>query len=309
MHRIINIVICGGMASLLHYHPVLGWSPAKPKVGAPSSPSSPSPPATSTTVPENQQPSSTKRRAIFSMPLLVLSSTTFAIGGVHPTIATTTTANAFDNAIPDYATYADKPKRRGTPPKNLGILPRETEGEDDLVKTSRLRTCDGNPNCFSTTGDFLLSDRTQYGVDFFIPTWKPPPTTATDDGKEAFQTLKDVVKSYKAGQGGIDGGGFAVMKETDNYLYVQFESLKKGYIDDVEFALTKDTEGIQVRSGSRVGYTDFGVNAIRLNYLASQLREKGWSIDEITEKSHRDYWTASDEAREATFDASRRELK
>jgi len=306
MHRIINIVICTGMASLLHYHPVLGWSPAKPEIGAQSSPS---PPATSTStkVTENQQPSSTNRRAIFSTPLIALSSTTFAlIGGGHPTTATT--ANAFDNAIPDYAIYADKPKRRGTPPKNLGILPRETEGEDDLVKTSRLRTCDGNPNCFSTTGDFLLSDRTQYGVDFFIPTWKPPTADGGGTNKEAFQTLKNVVKSYKAGQGGIDGGGCAIMKETDNYLYVQFESLKKGYIDDVEFALTKDTKGVQVRSGSRVGYTDFGVNAIRLNYLASQLRDKGWSIDEITEKSHRDYWTASDEAREATFDASRREL-
>lgn len=275
--RIISIVVNTCMVSL-HSHPVLGWSLVKPG-GAPS-------------VIEKQP--NTLRRAIFSAPILALSS----FIGLH-----SDPAHAFGNAVPDYAKYVDKPKRRGTPPKDLGVLPRTTEGEDDRVTVPGLRTCDGNPNCFSTTGDFLLSDRTQYGVDFLIPTWKPPANEP-----EPFQILSSVVKSYEAGRGGIDGGGFAVIKETDSYLYCQFESLKKGYIDDVEFAVAKGTDGIQVRSASRVGNTDFGVNAIRLNSLASQLRDKGWTIDEITENSHRDYWNASDEAREATFDASRRQL-
>lgn len=238
-----------------------------------------------------------QRRAILSAPILAVSSLVSCYLPSSP-------ARAFDNAVTDYAKYADKPKRRGTPPKDLGVLPRTTEGEDDRVTAPGLRTCDGNPNCFSTTGDFLLSDRQQYGVDFLIAPWKPP----ANDPKP-LQTLSSVVKSYKAGQGGVDGGGFAVIKETDSYLYCQFESLKKGYIDDVEFAaIAKGAGGIQVRSASRVGSTDFGVNALRLNYLASQLRDKGWTIDEITESSHRDYWTASDEAREATFDADRRQL-
>lgn len=173
-----------------------------------------------------------------------------------------------------------------------------------------------NPSSITTpTNQFMQQTKishqnkksSQYGVDFLVGPWLPP-SSASNSDLEAFQTLKKVVKSYEAGQGGIDGGGFAVIKETDSYLYCQFESLKKGYIDDVEFAVAKGTNGIQVRSASRVGYTDFGVNAIRLNYFASQLREKGWKIDEITESSHRDYWTASDEAREATFDASRRDI-
>lgn len=243
-----------------------------------------------------------RRREFLSAPIAVaLSSLFVSIPYLPPS------ANAFDNAVSDYAKYADKPKRRGTAPKDLGVLPRTTEGEDDRLTIPSLRTCDGNPNCFSTTGDFLLSDRQQYGVDFLIAPWKPP-----KDDSNPFQTLVDVVKSYQAGQGGIDGGGYAVIKETESYIYCQFESLKKGYIDDVEFALVKgggkDIGNIQVRSGSRVGYTDFGVNAIRLNYLASQLREKGWTIDDITENSHRDYWAASDEAREATFDEDRRQL-
>ena len=88
-------------------------------------------------------------------------------------------ANAFDNAIPEYKKYADKPKRRGMPPKDLGVLPRTTEGEDDTITQPGLRTCDGNPNCFSTTGDFRLEDRQQYGIDFFIAPWKPPANDPT----------------------------------------------------------------------------------------------------------------------------------
>ena len=98
------------------------------------------------------------------------------------------------------------------------------------------------------------------------------------------------------------------MKEADSYLYYQFESLKKGYIDDVEFARIPGSEGILVRSASRVGFTDFGVNAIRLNYISDKLRKEGWTIDEINEKTHRDYYVTLEETREATFDKDRRSM-
>jgi len=117
------------------------------------------------------------------------------------------------------------------------------------------------------------------------------------------------VAKYEPGQGGIDGGGFVLVKQTDSYLYYQFEALKKGYIDDVEFAMDAATSGVMVRSASRVGVTDFGVNAVRLNYMADKLRSKGWSIPEITPTTHRDYWITANEAREATFDEDRRKME
>jgi uncharacterized protein (DUF1499 family) len=221
--------------------------------------------------------------------------------------------HAFTNAIPESKKYGDKPKRKGTPPKDLGVLSRTTEGIDTSITSQRLRTCDGNPNCFSTTGDELLEDRQMYGVDFLIPEWVPP--TNKDDNydesrKHSIETIASVMKTYEPGQGGIDGGGFTLIKETDSYLYYQFEALKKGYIDDVEFALIdpkNSSGGIQVRSASRVGVTDFGVNAIRLNYIANQLKSKyGWSISIITSETHRDYWTTANDAQEATFDEDRR---
>jgi uncharacterized protein (DUF1499 family) len=212
-------------------------------------------------------------------------------------------AGAFANAVPEASKWADKPKRKGDPPKDLGILARTTEGIDATETTPRLRSCDGNPNCFSTTGDARLEDRQQYGVDFLIPPWIPPQGETSP-----LKVVVSVVGAYEPGQGGIDGGGFALVKQTDSYLYYQFEALKKGYIDDVEFAIDPSTTGIMVRSASRVGVTDFGVNAVRLNYIGAKLQEKGWKVSQITPETHRDYWVTADEAREATFDSDRRKM-
>lgn len=128
---------------------------------------------------------------------------------------------AFENAIPEYAQYADKAKRRGTPPNDLGMAKRTINADSidaDPVTFSGLRGCDGKPNCFSTTGDDLLADRIQTGVDTLIKPWKPP-----SDDAAPFKSLVAVAKAYKPGQGSVDGGGFQVVKESETYLYMQFE--------------------------------------------------------------------------------------
>jgi len=150
-------------------------------------------------------------------------------------------------------------------------------------------------------------DRQTRGVDFLIRPWVPP---VGGEGEVPLRAVARVVNGYVPGQGGIDGGGFTLVTETESYLYYQFESLKKGFIDDVEFAKSPSpSSGILVRSASRLGQTDFGVNAIRLNAIADVLRKEGWTIERITQKSHPDYWVTSDEAREATFDKDRRNLE
>jgi hypothetical protein len=53
--------------------------------------------------------------------------------------------------------------------------------------------------------------------------------------------------------------------------WVQFESAKHSYIDDLELALTTDGK-VAVRSASRLGYGDEGVNGKRLNALAAAIR-------------------------------------
>ena len=59
------------------------------------------------------------------------------------------------------------------------------------------------------------------------------------------------------------------VSETGAYIYVQFESRRKGYIDDMEFNLAKGV--CHVRTSSRLGYTDSGVNAKRFNWFALRL--------------------------------------
>ena len=71
--------------------------------------------------------------------------------------------------------------------------------------------------------------------------------------------LLEIIQAYPPGQARIDKGGFSIITARDDYLYVQFESLKIGFIYDVEFAVT-DGE-VQVRSSSRIGFLDLGVNA------------------------------------------------
>jgi len=123
--------------------------------------------------------------------------------------------------------------------------------------------------------------------DHSIPAWLPPKDY---DQARAFEDLKAVIEAYPPGQNGVDGGGFEVKSYGAGYMYVQFEALKNGYIDDLELAVVKDLPGVQVRSSSRVGYLDFGVNAKRLNYIAKELRSKGWDAEGVDlVKAHRGY--------------------
>ncbi|CAE8591377.1 unnamed protein product [Polarella glacialis] len=123
--------------------------------------------------------------------------------------------------------------------------------------------------------------------------------------EEAMRELREVVDAYLPGQSGIDGGGFKVAQQDSDYLMVNYESRRFGYIDDVEFFFKPQERGAQstepgvsgrvlVRSASRLGEADFGVNAVRLNRLAADLRAKGgWEAPAITQETHPKYWEAN----------------
>ena len=115
--------------------------------------------------------------------------------GVAATLGVAQKSSAFENAIPEYAQYADKAKRRGTAPNDLGVSKRTINADSidaDPLTFSGLRGCDGKPNCFSTTGDELLADRIQMGVDTLIKPWKPP-----YDEAAPFKALVAVAKSCR----------------------------------------------------------------------------------------------------------------
>ena len=167
-------------------------------------------------------------------------------------------AIAFDNGITDMPLYRTQPKNPGTRPA-LG-----------LQSNGKLAKCDYAPNCFSTSGN----------ESHLLKLWKPKA------GSNAMGELLETIEAYPPGQARIDKGGFSIITASANYLYVQFESLKIGFIDDVEFAVT-DGE-VQVRSSSRIGFLDLGVNAKRLNWISAELRVKGWTAPKITEEDYPD---------------------
>lgn len=190
-------------------------------------------------------------------------------------------ANAFANKISDK--YDDRPKRRGPKPKDLGLANRMNLEGDEYVG---LKECGAAPNCFSSTMSVEVDS------DHSIPAWTWPKDFG-DDKEKAFQDLKQVIEAYEPGQNGVDAGGFEIQTfdAAKGYMYTQFEALKHGYIDDVEFVYTTDggDRAVQVRSSSRVGYLDYNVNAKRLNYIAAALRSKGWAAVGVDFDKHRGY--------------------
>ena len=62
-----------------------------------------------------------------------------------------------------------------------------------------------------------------------------------------------------------------IIKETNNYLYAEFASKLMGFVDDVEFYLDDNSKTIQVRSASRLGESDLGVNRQRIEGIRTLL--------------------------------------
>ena len=111
---------------------------------------------------------------------------------------------------------------------------------------------------------------------FMPPTWKPncvsstveksdthyiPPIAFAGDAASAWAKLLTVVKSQPRTQ---------LISQQPNYLYVEFRSAGLGFIDDVEFALDEKAGVIHVRSASRLGIGDLGVNRRRMENLRVQ---------------------------------------
>ena len=86
------------------------------------------------------------------------------------------------------------------------------------------------------------------------------------NGAEALITLRKVIDAMDRTHVVQDDGG---------YLCAEFRSKLMGYVDDVEFLVSEKEGVIHIRSASRLGRRDFGVNrarveAIRRRFEAAQ---------------------------------------
>lgn len=109
-----------------------------------------------------------------------------------------------------------------------------------------LAPCPDSPNCVSSLAPD--SDREHYIAPFSF----------SGDPAAAWQRLRTAVLAEKR---------VTIVQESKGYLHAEMRSLIFRFVDDIEFSLAADAGLINVRSASRVGYSDFGVNRKRVERI------------------------------------------
>jgi uncharacterized protein (DUF1499 family) len=120
----------------------------------------------------------------------------------------------------------------GKRPTNLG------------VKDGKLAPCPGSPNCVNSQ-----SQNPQSKIDTL------PPVTMGE--------LRKVIEGMER---------TTIIEQNDTYLYAEFKSKLMGYVDDVEFYFDQNANVIHVRSASRLGQSDLGVNRQRVEAIRAKLK-------------------------------------
>ncbi|MEA5509745.1 DUF1499 domain-containing protein [Crocosphaera sp. UHCC 0190] len=120
----------------------------------------------------------------------------------------------------------------GTIPDNLGS------------NNGQLASCPNTPNCVSSQ-----SKDAEHSIK---------PLSYQGDNSDAIAKLKTIINQQERSQ---------IISETDDYLYAQFTSPWMGFVDDVEFYVNSQQGRIEVRSASRLGESDLGVNRQRIEQI------------------------------------------
>lgn len=68
--------------------------------------------------------------------------------------------------------------------------------------------------------------------------------------------------------------GAQIISEQGNYLYAEFTTRLMGFVDDVEFLADPAASIVQVRSASRLGKSDLGVNRKRIEAIRLAVQEQ-----------------------------------
>ena len=127
----------------------------------------------------------------------------------------------------------------GTPATGIGL------------QEGRLASCPDRPNCVSSNAS---PDSTA-----FIEALKPSAGVALD---AYWEQLKKELE---------EGPQSTLITTTDDYLHAEFRSALFGFVDDVEFVRNAQAGQIELRSASRVGYSDLGANRERIETLRATL--------------------------------------
>jgi len=118
------------------------------------------------------------------------------------------------------------------------------------ASAKQLPACPSSPNCVSSQAT---------DADHAIAPFK-----IVGGVEEAWTALKKAL---------ISQSRTVITDETGSTLHAQATSLVFRFVDDIDAILDTDARLIHIRSASRTGYGDFGVNRKRVEMLRSQLQQ------------------------------------
>ena len=114
----------------------------------------------------------------------------------------------------------------------------------------KLPPCRDSPNCVSSQAQ---------DAKHFIEPFK-----ISDSPEKAWEALKKAISSQSR---------MVITHETSDTLHAEATSLVFRFVDDINVILDTDTNLIHIRSASRTGHSDFGVNRKRIEALRLQLQK------------------------------------
>jgi uncharacterized protein (DUF1499 family) len=132
---------------------------------------------------------------------------------------------------------------RGTAPTDLGL------------KNGQLKPPNNSPNSVSSQAARHPSHPFRAYADI-------TPLAYTGDGAAAFARAVAIVKAMP---------GTTVVEEKPGYLYAQCQTRWLKFVDDLELALDETARVIHVRSASRLGEGDMGVNRKRVEAIRAAM--------------------------------------
>lgn len=115
-----------------------------------------------------------------------------------------------------------------------------------------LAACPASPNCVSS--------------DASDPDHRVEPFALSAPSKEAWLVLHEEIARLPR---------TTVVERTGSYLHAECASALFGFVDDLEVELRPSAEVMAIRSASRVGHSDLGVNRRRVERLREALRRRG----------------------------------
>ena len=137
----------------------------------------------------------------------------------------------------------------------ISFMTLSTASQANSSSEKKLPLCRDSPNCVSSQAE---------DAKHFIEPFK-----ISGSPEEAWKALKKALSSQSR---------MVITHETDDTLHAEATSLVFHFIDDINVILDADTNIIHIRSASRTGHSDFGVNRKRIEALRLQL-QKAHMID------------------------------